>query len=519
MTESHTAPAGIDLDKLWSKAEKGQYITRAEQFALISLARRAAEAAPAKDTPESMAESNARFAIDGAIQYGRENRNAPPSADHWLYEYWNIGQQLRELGKTGWDNVTPLAQQSSHSTAAVVAAERPDGAIHNAAAYANQLENIYDFECEAGPLRNCYEWIELRRCLNVLADYANGSPPAPMCHAGLSQFANGEDAGQPAPTDEKVAEACFAVTPDDFKEPDGWVDYLRYDGAVVRAFLAANPVAVAPSDATGKSVSIDVQVFAIDVEKRLCAALGRQWSPAGISIDSLIDDLKRKPDATGKAEAKLCYCTGGPNNHQSGCTEGFPSDLPDYDTATGKADAANAGREPYRMLLAALDAYLYANDYGGLEVGKHQSDEVMQAIEAARAALSAPPVAWMNPDESCAMDAFIWSRDPQSPRYRVPVYDDQSPATSAADAKDAEPKPLAHGHREDWYLLANARRVAEKPIHAIRTMPNWVLASELFATGCTAAHQICRDAGIDPDGYQVQRAAMAASRKDHGDAK
>ncbi|KQZ46358.1 hypothetical protein [Massilia sp. Root1485] len=86
-------------------------------------------------------------------------------------------------------------------------------------------------------------------------------------------------------------------------------------------------------------------------------------------------------------------------------------------------------------------------------------------------------------------------------------------ATSATDEKDAERKPLAHGHREDWYLLANARRVAEKPIHAIRTMPNWVLASELFATGCTAAHQICRDADIDPDGYKIQRTPMAASGK------
>lgn len=66
-------------------------------------------AGAAKDTPESMANSNARFAIDGAIQYGRENRNQPPSTDHWLYEYWNIGRQLNEAGRTGWDNVTPLA--------------------------------------------------------------------------------------------------------------------------------------------------------------------------------------------------------------------------------------------------------------------------------------------------------------------------------------------------------------------------------------------------------------------------
>lgn len=36
------------------------------------------------------------------------------------------------------------------------------------------------------------------------------------------------------------------------------------------------------------------------------------------------------PEAAPR-ESKLCYCTGGPNNHQSGCTEGFPSDPPDYE--------------------------------------------------------------------------------------------------------------------------------------------------------------------------------------------
>jgi len=84
-------------------------------LALIALARRAqpeGEAPQAKDTPESMAQSNARFAIDGAIQYGRENRNEPPGTDHWLYEYWNIGRQLAQLGATGWDNVTPAPAAS-----------------------------------------------------------------------------------------------------------------------------------------------------------------------------------------------------------------------------------------------------------------------------------------------------------------------------------------------------------------------------------------------------------------------
>lgn len=57
-----------------------------------------------------LSEHNARFAIDGAIQYGRENRNPPPSTDHWLYEYWNIGRQLATLGATGWDNITPMPE-------------------------------------------------------------------------------------------------------------------------------------------------------------------------------------------------------------------------------------------------------------------------------------------------------------------------------------------------------------------------------------------------------------------------
>jgi hypothetical protein len=69
-----------------------------------------------------------------------------------------------------------------------------------------------------------------------------------------------------------------------------------------------------------------------------------------------------------------------------------------------------------------------------------------------------------------------------------------------AEMEDA--KPLAHGHRTDFYLLANARRICKREY---QRSPNWVLASELFATGSTSAHQICRDAGIDPDGFKVEK--------------
>lgn len=49
--------------------------------------------------PEETSQQNARFAIDGAIQYGRMGINPPPAADHWLAEYWNIGRKLAVTGE------------------------------------------------------------------------------------------------------------------------------------------------------------------------------------------------------------------------------------------------------------------------------------------------------------------------------------------------------------------------------------------------------------------------------------
>jgi hypothetical protein len=84
-------------------------------------------------------------------------------------------------------------------------------------------------------------------------------------------------------------------------------------------------------------------------------------------------------------------------------------------------------------------------------------------------------------------------------------------ASHAANAGEDTEKPLAHGHRDDYYLLANARSLIESPKAETRRMPNWVLSMRLFATGSTSAHQICADAGIDPDGFKVDRAAIASS--------
>lgn len=57
-------------------------------------------------------------------------------------------------------------------------------------------------------------------------------------------------------------------------------------------------------------------------------------------------------------------------------------------------------------------------------------------------------------------------------------------------------------NRDDFYLLANARRIAAAKY---RRLVNWALAMELFGTGSTSATQICLDAGIDPDGLTVER--------------
>jgi len=80
-------------------------------------------------------------------------------------------------------------------------------------------------------------------------------------------------------------------------------------------------------------------------------------------------------------------------------------------------------------------------------------------------------------------------------------------APSAPGTPEAPKKP-AHGHRDDYYLLANGRRLGLEPISRVRNMPNWVLAMELFATGSTSARQLCRDAGVDPDSTAAQRAAQ-----------
>ena len=106
--------ARVDGDSHEQVSERAERIAAAPQL----------PATAAVEHPEKLvggtAEQQARYAIDGAIQYGRENRNPPPSTDHWLYEYWNIGRQLAKLGETGWDNVTPATSSERLEQAPVL---------------------------------------------------------------------------------------------------------------------------------------------------------------------------------------------------------------------------------------------------------------------------------------------------------------------------------------------------------------------------------------------------------------
>lgn len=55
---------------------------------------------------------NARFAIDGAITYGMRGTNKPPTADHWLMPYWEIGQKLAQLEASQAAPYVPVAQST-----------------------------------------------------------------------------------------------------------------------------------------------------------------------------------------------------------------------------------------------------------------------------------------------------------------------------------------------------------------------------------------------------------------------
>ena len=62
--------------------------------------------------------------------------------------------------------------------------ERPDGAMHNGRCFMDRIEADYSFECVAGPISNCADWHELRRCFEHMASYIAALTPAPAQEGG-----------------------------------------------------------------------------------------------------------------------------------------------------------------------------------------------------------------------------------------------------------------------------------------------------------------------------------------------
>jgi len=63
-----------------------------------------------------------------------------------------------------------------------------------------------------------------------------------------------------APTDEEVASICVKVRPDDFEQENGCVDFLRYDAAVVRAWLSAAAAQPAQAERQAAGAMSDEQI-------------------------------------------------------------------------------------------------------------------------------------------------------------------------------------------------------------------------------------------------------------------
>nr|WP_314607398.1 hypothetical protein [uncultured Janthinobacterium sp.] len=64
-------------------------------------------------TPQSVGvhDENARWAIEGAIAFGRMGVSKPPAEDHWLMEYWLIGRHLAPLGRLDASTAKLMAGQ------------------------------------------------------------------------------------------------------------------------------------------------------------------------------------------------------------------------------------------------------------------------------------------------------------------------------------------------------------------------------------------------------------------------
>ena len=307
--------------------------------------------------------------------------------------------------------------------------EFPSGALHNGEVYADRLENIYDFECEAGPLRNCTEWVELRRCMRYIADYLAASASA-QPDRGAAQ---GDERALFNETRQRIAEQVYAMRLPDAESEDQALFLLWKDGqskAAAAASPASQPVApddwkVVPIQPTKEMMDAARLAWCITPGNAIEESYAAMWRAAPVAAVAPSDAKGKADDADAVVLplelAQRCLSsmkqavafgeTGKGRPPSQTCLfeieelEAILKGQPHID-ATGKADAANAGgpseRDGWEAAIKALQ---------GRALGHRRNkstylyDECMQCV------------------------AMLNDMKPA---------DSQSPTTSAADAKDAE---------------------------------------------------------------------------------
>lgn len=85
--------------------------------------------------------------------------------------------------------------------------EVPIGAVENGAVFLNRIEQDYNFECDAGSIAICSDWIELRRCFEVMSDYIrHGSDKRQQAaEAKLAQIKAQKPKRKPVPPSKETA--------------------------------------------------------------------------------------------------------------------------------------------------------------------------------------------------------------------------------------------------------------------------------------------------------------------------
>ncbi len=83
---------------------------------------------------------------------------------------------MRSVAKLISDLATQLEVQLVRANAlaaenAGLKSDVPLGAIENGRAFADRLENYYQFECDGGKLNMCSDWQEFRRCFEYLSEW------------------------------------------------------------------------------------------------------------------------------------------------------------------------------------------------------------------------------------------------------------------------------------------------------------------------------------------------------------